>query len=591
MKRTHTCGELRKGDIKKDVALCGWMNSRRDHGGIIFVDLRDRYGLTQAVFDPKHNKKVHSNAEHLSREDVIQVKGKIRARGKGLENPKLATGEIEILVDELNILNKSKTPPLEICERVDVNEDMRLKYRYLDLRKPSMQNNLLIRHKAAKAVRDFYDSEGFMEIETPMMAKSTPEGARDYLVPSRVNPGKFYALPQSPQLFKQLLMVGGCDRYFQIVRCFRDEDLRADRQPEFTQIDVEMSFVDEEDIYEVHERLMKKVWKDVLNVELKIPFPRLTYQEAMDRYGSDKPDVRFGLELVDVTDIANESSFNVFTNNIKSGGVVKAINVKKSLLSRKEIDELIEFVKIYGAKGLAWMKYDGKKLESSIVKYFSENLQKELVKRLEAEKDDLLLFVSDHKHFVVNDALGNLRVHLGKKLKLIKEGYSFVWVTEFPLVDYDEDEQRHVAVHHPFTSPKDEDIGLLDKEPAKARAKAYDLTLNGVELGGGSIRIHKPEVQEKIFKLLGISQKEANEKFGFLLEAFSYGAPPHGGIAFGMDRMVAMMTGNESIREVIAFPKTKNAESLMEGSPSDVSDKQLKELNIKLDIVKKKDDN
>ena len=591
MKRTHTCGELRKGDIKKDVALCGWMNSRRDHGGIIFVDLRDRYGLTQAVFDPKHNKKVHSNAEHLSREDVIQVKGKIRARGKGLENPKLATGEIEILVDELNILNKSKTPPLEICERVDVNEDMRLKYRYLDLRKPSMQNNLLIRHKAAKAVRDFYDSEGFMEIETPMMAKSTPEGARDYLVPSRVNPGKFYALPQSPQLFKQLLMVGGCDRYFQIVRCFRDEDLRADRQPEFTQIDVEMSFVDEEDIYEVHERLMKKVWKDVLNVELKIPFPRLTYQEAMDRYGSDKPDVRFGLELVDVTDIANESSFNVFTNNIKSGGVVKAINVKKSLLSRKEIDELIEFVKIYGAKGLAWMKYDGQKLESSVVKFFSDKLQKELVKRLEAEKDDLLLFVSDHKHFVVNDALGNLRVHLGKKLKLIKEGYSFVWVTEFPLVDYDEDEQRHVAVHHPFTSPKDEDIGLLDKEPAKARAKAYDLTLNGVELGGGSIRIHKPEVQEKIFKLLGISQKEANEKFGFLLEAFSYGAPPHGGIAFGMDRMVAMMTGNESIREVIAFPKTKNAESLMEGSPSDVSDKQLKELNIKLDIVKKKDDN
>ena len=591
MKRTNTCGELKKSDIQKEVLLCGWTNSRRDHGGIIFVDLRDRYGLTQVVFDPKHNKKVHSEAEKLSREDVIQVKGKVRARGKGLENPKLDTGEIEIIVDELNILNKAETPPLEVDERVEVNEDMRLKYRYLDLRKPSMQKNLMIRHKAAKVVRDFYDSEGFLEIETPMMAKSTPEGARDYLVPSRVNPGKFYALPQSPQLFKQLLMVSGCDRYFQIVKCFRDEDLRADRQPEFTQIDVEMSFVDEEDIYEVHERLMKKLWKDVLNVELKIPFPRLNYKEAMDRYGSDKPDTRFKLELVDVTDIAKDCEFKVFTDNIKSGGVVKAINIKKNPLSRKDIDALIEFVKIYGAKGLAWMKYDGKKLESSVVKFFNEKLQKELVKKLKAEKDDLLLFVSDHKHFVVNDALGNLRVHLGKKLKLIKEGYSFVWITDFPLVEFDEDQQRHVAVHHPFTAPKDEDIKLLDKDVGKARAKAYDLTLNGVEIGGGSIRIHKREVQEKVFKILGISQKEAQQKFGFLLDAFRYGAPPHGGIAFGMDRIAAMMTGNESIREVIAFPKTKSAESLMEGSPSEVSDKQLKELNIKLDIVKKKDDN
>jgi len=589
MKRTNTCGELTKKDVRKEVVLCGWTNSRRDHGGIIFIDLRDRYGLTQIVFDPKHKKKVHSLAESLRREDVIQVKGRVRPRGKGLENPKLKTGEIEVLIDGLDVLNKAETPPLEVDDRVEINEDIRLKYRYLDLRKPSMQKNLMIRHNAIKAVRDFYDKEGFMEIETPVLAKSTPEGARDYLVPSRVNPSKFYALPQSPQLFKQLLMVSGCDRYFQIVKCFRDEDLRADRQPEFTQIDVEMSFVDEEDIYEIHERLMKEIWKKVLGVELKIPFKRLTYSKAMDKYGSDKPDLRFEMELVDVTSIAKDCDFKVFTDNIKSGGVVKAINVKKSSLSRKDIDALIEFVKIYGAKGLAWMKYDGKKLESSVVKFFSDKLQKELVKKLKVEGGDLLLFVSDHKHFVVNDALGNLRVHLGKKLGLIKEKeYNFVWVTDFPLVEFDEDEQKHMAVHHPFTSPKDEDISLLEKDASKVKAKAYDLTLNGVEIGGGSIRIHKREVQEKVFKVLGISAKEANEKFGFLLDAFRYGAPPHGGIAFGMDRIVAILTGNESIREVIAFPKTKSAESLMEGSPSEVSEKQLKELNIKLDVVKQK---
>ena len=588
MKRTNTCGELKKKDIKKEVVLCGWTHSRRDHGGIIFIDLRDRYGLTQVVFDPKHDEKSHSEAQHLSREDVIQVKGKVRARGEGLENPKLATGEIEVIDDELNILNKAETPPLEVDDRIEVNEDMRLKYRYLDLRRSKMQNNLLVRHKAIKAVRDFYDKEGFMEIETPMLAKSTPEGARDYLVPSRVNPGKFYALPQSPQLFKQLLMVSGCDKYFQIVKCFRDEDLRADRQPEFTQIDVEMSFIDEEDIYEMHERLMKDIWKKILNIDLKIPFRRIAYDEAMSKYGSDKPDLRFGLELIDVTDIVKDCDFQVFTNNIKSGGVVKVLNVKKSSLSRKEIDELIEFVKIYDAKGLAWAKYDGKKLESSIVKFFSEKIQKELIKKLNAENGDLLLFVSDHKHFIVNAALGALRIHLAKKLGLIKPNtYDFVWVTDFPLIEYDENEQKHVAVHHPFTSPKDEDLKLLDKDPAKAKAKAYDLTLNGVEIGGGSIRIHKPEIQENIFKILGISKKEAQEKFGFLLEAFRYGAPPHGGIAFGMDRIVAILTGNESIREVIAFPKTKKAESLMEGSPSDVGEKQLKELNIRFDFVKK----
>ena len=587
MKRTNTCGELTKKDNKKEVTLCGWTNSRRDHGGIIFIDIRDRYGLTQIVFDPKHNKKVHLEAEHLRREDVLQVKGKVRPRGKGLENSKLKTGAIEVLIDELNILNKAETPPIEVDDRIEINEDMRLKYRYIDLRKPKMQHNLEIRHRAVKAVRDFFDKEEFLEIETPMLAKSTPEGARDYLVPSRVNPGKFYALPQSPQLFKQLLMVSGCDKYFQIVKCFRDEDLRADRQPEFTQIDVEMSFIDEEDIYDIHERLFKHLWKTVLNKDIKIPFPRLPYQQAMDKYGTDKPDIRFGLELTDITDIVKNSDFKVFTDNIRSGGIVKAINVKSSPLSRKEIDELISFVQIYDAKGLAWMKLTDK-LESSIVKFFNNKIQKELIKKLKAQKGDLLLFVSDHKHFIVNDALGNLRILLAKKLNLIPtDTYEFVWVTDFPLIEYDEDEQKHVAVHHPFTSPKDDDIKLLDKEPEKAKAKAYDLALNGIEIGGGSIRIHKKEIQEKMFTILGISQKEAHKKFGFLLEAFKYGAPPHGGIAFGMDRIAAILTGDESIREVIAFPKTKNAESLMENSPSEVDEKQLKELNIKLDIIKK----
>ena len=591
MMRTSTCGELTKKDIGKSAALAGWTHSRRDHGGIIFIDLRDRHGLTQLIFDPKHNKKAHSEAEHLKREDVISVKGKIRARGEGLENPKLKTGEIEVLADEIAILNKAETPPIGIDDRSDINEDMRLKYRYLDLRRPVMQKNLLMRHRAVKAVRDFFDKEGFLEIETPMLAKSTPEGARDYLVPSRVNPGKFYALPQSPQLFKQLLMVSGCDRYFQIARCFRDEDLRADRQPEFTQIDVEMSFIDEEDIYGINERMLKNLWKEVLGMDIKIPFPRITYAEAMGRYGSDKPDVRFGLELADVTDIAKDSDFEVFKKNIQSGGVVKAINVKNGSekISRKDIDELTSFVQIYNAKGMAWMKM-ADKLESSVVKFFNDKTQKELIKRLGAEKGDLLLFVSDHKHFIVNAALGALRVHLAKKLGLINEKeFKFLWVTDFPLFEYDEDLQRHVAVHHPFTSPKDEDMGLLETQPEKAKAKAYDITLNGVEIGGGSIRIHKRDVQEKVFKALGISKKDAEDKFGFLLDAFKYGAPPHGGIAYGVDRLAAILTGNESIREVIAFPKTKNAESLMEGSPSEVSEEQLKELSLKVDIVKKKE--
>ncbi|MFH0868382.1 MAG: aspartate--tRNA ligase [Candidatus Woesearchaeota archaeon] len=589
-KRTCTCGELTKKDIKKEICLMGWVNSSRDHGGIIFVDLRDRYGLTQVVFDPKHKSNIHKDAEQLRREDVIGVRGKVRARGKGLENLKLKTGQIEVLVDEIEILNKAETPPLEIDDRINMNEDVRLKYRYLDLRRPSMQHNILVRHKAVKLVRDYFDALGFLEIETPLLGKSTPEGARDYLVPSRVNPGKFYALPQSPQILKQICMISGFDRYFQIVKCFRDEDLRTDRQPEFTQIDVEMSFIDQEDIFSVIEDLLKGMWKKILNKDIKIPFKRVTYSDAMDKYGSDKPDLRFGLELIDVTDAVKKSNFEVFTKLIKENGKVKCINAKKCAnFSRKDLDELIEFVRIYDAKGMAWMKVAEKGLESSIVKYFDQDIQKELIKATDAKKDDLLLFVADHKHHVVDVALGHLRNELARRLKLTdKKEDNFVWVTDFPLLEFDENEQRHVAVHHPFTSPKDEDLKLLDSDIEKVKAKAYDITLNGVEIGGGSIRIHNPELQKKIFRILGISDKQAMEKFGFLINAFKYGAPPHGGIALGMDRIVAMLTGNTSIREVIAFPKTKNAEDLMMESPGDVDEKQLKELNIKLDLVKKK---
>ncbi len=590
LKRTNNCGQLTKKDIKKEVCLMGWVNSSRDHGGIIFIDLRDRYGLTQIVFDPEHDKKWHKEAESLRREDVIAVRGKVRARGKGLENPKLKTGEIEIIVDELEILNKAETPPLEVEDRIEMNEDVRLKYRYLDLRRPSMQHNILVRHKAVKFVRDYFDNLGFLEIETPILGKSTPEGARDYLVPSRVNPGKFYALPQSPQILKQICMISGFDRYFQIVKCFRDEDLRADRQPEFTQIDVEMSFIEQEDVFSVVEGLMKGVWKKILGKDVKVPFKKITYDEAMDRYGSDKPDLRFGLELVDVSKVVSKSNFEVFTKVIKSGGRVKCINAKKcASFSRKDLDELIGFVKIYDAKGMAWMKVTSKGLESSVVKYFDAKIQSELIKATGAKKEDLLLFVADHKHHIVDVALGHLRNELARRLKLTsgKED-NFVWVTDFPLLEFDEDEGRHVAVHHPFTSPHDEDIKLLDSDVSKVRAKAYDITVNGVEIGGGSIRIHKPELQKKMFKILGISEKEAMKKFGFLINAFKYGAPPHGGIALGMDRIVAILTGNSSIREVIAFPKTKNAEDLMMETPNDVEEKQLKEINVKLDLVKKK---
>jgi aspartyl-tRNA synthetase len=587
LKRTHTCGELTEKDEGKAVSLNGWVNTRRDHGGLIFIDVRDRYGMTQIVFDPTVSKDAHAKAEHLRREDVLAVKGKVQHRKKDMENAKLKTGMIEVFIDSLEVLNKAETPPIEIDDRVDISEDMRLKYRYLDLRRPKLQHNIIIRHKVAKVTRDFFDKESFLEIETPILAKSTPEGARDYLVPSRVHPGKFYALPQSPQIFKQLCMVAGLDRYFQIARCFRDEDLRADRQPEFTQIDVEMSFIDEEDIYDIMERLIKDIWKKVLNIELKIPFPRMPYEEAMGKYGSDKPDLRFGLPLIDVSEAAKHSDFSVFKSAISSGGSVKCINVKGcGNFSRKELDELSAVATTYDAKGLAWMKM-GDKLESSVVKYFNDKAQEEIIKGTHAEKGDLLLFVADHKHHVVNVALGQLRLYLGKKLNLIDiKQWNFSWVVDFPLFEYDEDQQRHMAVHHPFTSPKDEDLAMMDKDPGKVKAKAYDLTLNGVEIGGGSIRIHKRETQKKIFNILGISDTEAEHKFGFLMNAFRYGAPPHGGLAFGLDRIVALITGNESIREVIAFPKTKAAESLMDESPNEVYEEQLRELHIKSDVIK-----
>jgi aspartyl-tRNA synthetase len=589
MYRTHTCGELNAKNENKEVALAGWVDSRRDHGGVIFIDLRDRYGLTQVVFDPQVNSVSHKFAEQLRREDVISVKGTVSHRKKGMENPRLPTGDIEVYASSMQMLSKAETPPIEIDDRLELNEDIRLKYRYLDLRRPRMQKNLILRHRICKSARDFFDKEGFLEIETPMLAKSTPEGARDYLVPSRVNPGKFYALPQSPQMFKQLLMVAGMDRYMQITRCFRDEDLRADRQPEFTQIDLEMSFIEQDDIMVLMERMIKHLWKETLDVDVKLPFPKMTYEEAMNKYGSDKPDIRFGLPLVDMTDIAKDCGFSVFSSAAAEGGLVKGINAKSfGEMSRKDIDALIEFVKIYKAKGLAWMKMSDK-LESSIVKFFDDNTQKKIIERMGAEKGDLLLFVGDKDARIVYAALGALRLELSKKLPTPPKAddYKFLWVVDFPLLEYSDEEGKYNAMHHPFTSPKKEDIPLLDSAPGKARANAYDLTLNGTELGGGSIRIHQQEVQAKMFGLIGITPEQAEKKFGFFIEALKYGTPPHGGLAFGLDRMAMLMAGENSIREVLAFPKNKDAASLMDSCPSDVDEKQLKELHLKVDVVKK----
>jgi aspartyl-tRNA synthetase len=592
--RTHTCGELALKDNNKKVTLCGWVQPVKNLGGLIFFYLKDRYGITQVVFDPQHDKDAHKLAESLKREDVIQIVGRVRPRPQGQDNVDITTGTIEIITDKVNILNKSQTVPIDIENETTTSEEMRLKYRYLDLRRPCVQKNIITRHKIVKAARDFFDKQGFLEIETPILAKSTPEGARDYLVPSRVHNGNFYALPQSPQLFKQLLMLSSFDRYFQIARCFRDEDLRADRQPEFTQIDVEMSFVEEEDIYLTMEGAMKEIFKAV-DVKVKTPFPRITYKEAMDKYGSDKPDVRFGLQLMNISEIAERSSFKIFTDTVKNGGQIKCINARGcAKFSRKDIDALEKIAKIYDAKGLAWIKVEAKegtegnniedkKLEGMSAKFFDESLGKELLEKTNANVGDMLLIIGDHKHHIVDTALGQLRLHLAKKLEMIPEDeWSFIWVVDFPMMEYDEDEQRHVAMHHPFTSPKDEDLEMLEKDPSKVRAKAYDLALNGVELGGGSIRIHNKDLQEKVFKAIGLKDDEIKNKFGFLLDAFKYGAPPHGGIAFGLDRLAAMVCKEENIREVIAFPKTKNAESLMDASPSEVDTKQLDEAGIKL---------
>ncbi|HHW30218.1 MAG TPA: aspartate--tRNA ligase [Clostridiaceae bacterium] len=583
LKRTHRCAELDISNVGQEVTVMGWVHKRRDLGGVIFIDLRDRSGILQVVISAENSQEVFNKGETVRSEYVIAVVGQVVKRDPETVNPKIKTGEIEVVAKELRILSKSETPPIYIEEDSDISEILRLKYRYLDLRRPDMQRNLMLRHRVAKIARDYFDEKGFIEIETPMLTKSTPEGARDYLVPSRVHPGKFYALPQSPQIFKQLLMVSGFDRYFQIVKCFRDEDLRADRQPEFTQIDIEMSFVNVEDVLEINEEFIKRAFKEALGIELNYKFPRLTYKEAMDRFGTDKPDTRFGLELVNISDLVAECGFKVFSDAVKKGGSVRAINAKGCgrKFSRREIDGLIDFVKTFKAKGMAWIVVEENELKSAITKFFTDEEIKSILERMKAEPGDLLCFVAD-KDEIVFDALGHLRLELARRLDLIeKDKFNFLWVIEFPLLEYSEEEKRWVAKHHPFTSPMDEDIQYLDTDPGRVRAKAYDMVLNGVELGGGSIRIHSQEIQQKMFKLLGFTQEQAWDRFGFLLEAFKYGTPPHGGLAFGLDRLVMLMAGRNSIRDVIAFPKIQNASDPMTNAPSTVDPKQLRELYIR----------
>ncbi len=582
-KRSHRCGDLTAEHIGQDICVMGWVQRRRDHGGLIFIDLRDRTGIVQLALDPDRDSASHEKAEQVRNEFVIAARGKVSPRPEGTVNSKMKTGEVEIEITELLILNRSETPPFMLDEYTDVAEIIRLKYRFLDLRRPALQNNLMMRHLVAKTVRNYLDGQGFLEIETPVLTKSTPEGARDYLVPSRVNLGKFYALPQSPQLFKQLLMVSGFDRYFQIVKCFRDEDLRADRQPEFTQIDCEMSFVKRDDVMTVMEGMVSEIFQAAIGVKVSLPIARLSYAEALHRFGVDNPDLRFGFELVDITAQVAGSQFKVFADVAANQGLVKALNAKGcARFSRKELDDLTDFAKIYGAKGLAWVKVTEDGWQSPIAKFFTAEELASLNTSLDAEVGDLLLFMADTPA-IANEALGRLRGHLGQKLGLAsKDDYKFVWITDFPLLEWDAEEQRHVAVHHPFTAPLEEDIPLLDSDPGKARAQAYDLVLNGSEVGGGSVRIHDQAVQSRMFELLGIGEEEAREKFGFLLDALSFGAPPHGGIAFGLDRLMMILTGADSIRDVIAFPKTQKATCLLSDAPNDVAEKQLRELGIRL---------
>ncbi|MFH0771630.1 MAG: aspartate--tRNA ligase [Candidatus Omnitrophota bacterium] len=582
MKRTHTCGELTDADIGVKVVLSGWVHRRRDHGGVIFIDLRDREGLTQVVFNPEISKDLHETAQTLRNEYVVSIKGEVRRRPDGTENLKIKTGRIEIRASELVVLNTALTPPFEIEDESQISEELRFTYRFLDLRRKSARDKLIIRHKVCKITRDYLDSKGFIEVETPVLTKSTPEGARDYLVPSRLNPGKFFALPQSPQLFKQILMVAGFDKYFQIAKCFRDEDLRADRQPEFTQLDIEMSFIDAEDIIILTEDLIKRIFKEAINVDIPTPFPRLNYADAMNRFGADKPDMRFGMELIDLTDVLRKSDFQTFERVISEGGIIKALNLKgKAAISRSEIDSLTEMSIRFGAKGLAYFKVcDGCKAESPVTKFFKEDRIKAMIDSAGASKDDLILLIADKKE-KVNDILSQLRLALAQKYGLIKEkDFNFLWIVEFPLFKYNEEEKRWESEHHPFTAPYDEDLPFIESEPQRVRAKAYDLVLNGTEIGSGSIRIHDRDTQFRIFEAIGLKEEEIKNRFGFLLEAFSYGAPPHGGIAPGLDRLIAMMTGSTSIRDVIAFPKTQKAICFMTGAPSDVPEKQLKELGL-----------